>query len=98
MLFSTIVFPTDLHQLDDLNLVFQGHDLAVDRLHGDDVLVVLVKVDAVDAGEELLEVGLDDGGVGGLPQDLQQVVVADEVEARELSSLFLQTTATVEEY
>ena len=81
---------TDLNHLNDLDLVLQGHDLAIHRPHGDNVLILLVKVDAVDASEELLEVGLDDGGVGGLTQNLQQVVITDEVESGELGTLLLQ--------
>ena len=40
--------------------------------------------------EELLEVRLDDGRVLGLAEDLEQVVVADEVEAREGLALLLE--------
>ena len=83
-------FSTDLNHLNDLDLVLQGDDLAIHRLHGNDVLILLVKVDAVDASEELLEVGLDDSGVGRLTQNLQQVVVTNEVESGELGTLLLQ--------
>ena len=44
----------------------------------------------MDAGEELLEVRLDDERVLGLAEDLEQVVVADEVEAREALPLVLE--------
>lgn len=83
-------FSTDLNHLHNLDLVLQGHDLAINRFHGDNVLIVLIKVDAVDAREELLQVGLDDCGIGGLTKDLQQVIVTDEIETGELSTLFLQ--------
>lgn len=47
------------------------------------MLAPLVKVHTVDTSEELLEMGLDDGRVLGLAQDLQEVVVTDEVETRQ---------------
>ena len=80
---------TDLDLGHDLYVLAERHDLAVQALHGDDVLVALAELDAVDAGEELLQVRLDDGRVGRLAEDLQQVVVADEVEAREEAALLL---------
>ena len=39
------------------------------------MLVTLVEVDAVDAGKQFLQVGLDNGGFGGLAQDLKQIAV-----------------------
>ena len=51
--------------------------------------VLFVEGDLKDAAEELLEVALDDGRVLGLAQDLEQVVVTDEIEARELLALLL---------
>lgn len=42
--------------------------------------------------EEFLQVRLDDGWVGRLAQDLQQVVVSDEVEARKRRAFFLKRT------
>ena len=42
-----------------------------------------VKTNAVDSGEQLLQVGLDHHGLGRLAQDLQKVVVADEIEPAE---------------
>lgn len=42
--------------------------------------------------EEFLQVRLDDGGVGRLAEDLQQVIVSDEVEAGKRRSLFLIST------
>ena len=79
-----------LHLGGDPDLLPQRDDLSLERVHGDDVLLLGVEVDAVDAGEELLEVRLDDGGLGRLAQDLEEVVVADEVKAREAGALLLQ--------
>lgn len=42
--------------------------------------------------EEFLQVGLDDGWVGRLAKDLQQVIVTDEVEARKGRALLLRRT------
>ena len=39
------------------------------------MLVAIVQVDTVDAGKQFLQVGLDDGGFGGLAQDLKQIAV-----------------------
>lgn len=61
-------------------LVLEWHDLLLERVHGDDVLLLVVEVDVVDAGEELLQVRLDHGRLRRLAQDLKEVVVADEVE------------------
>lgn len=44
--------------------------------------------------EEFLQVRLDDGGVGRLAEDLQQVVVSDEVEAWKRRAFFLRRTHT----
>ena len=43
----------------------------------------------MDASKQLLEVCLDDAGVGGLSKDLQEIVVSNEVEAREDGALLL---------
>ena len=43
----------------------------------------------MDASKQLLEVCLDDAGVGGLSKDLQEIVVPNEVEAREDGALLL---------
>ena len=58
------------------------------RVHADDVLVTIVKVHTVDAGKQFLQVGLDNGGFGGLAQDLKKVFINDEVEPRESGPLF----------
>lgn len=42
--------------------------------------------------EEFLQVRLDDGRVGRLAEDLQQVVVSDEIEARKRRAFFLKHT------
>ena len=74
----------------DPDLLPQRDDLSLQRVHRDNVLLLGVEVDAVDAGEELLEVRLDDGRFCGLAQDLEEVVVADEVKAGETGPLFFQ--------
>ena len=74
----------DRHRLE------QRHDLALERAHRRDRRVALRELHLRDAGEELLEVRLDDDGVLGLAEDLEQVVVADEVEAREALPLLLE--------
>ena len=43
----------------------------------------------MDASKQLLEVCLDDAGVGGLSKDLQEIIVPNEVEAREDGALLL---------
>ena len=67
----------------------ERHHLAIQRLHGRDMPIALAELDTVDARKELLEMRLDHSGIRGLTKDLQQVVVADEVEAREQAALFL---------
>ena len=37
----------------------------------------------MDASKQLLQVGLDDVGIGSLSQDLQEIVIPNEVETRE---------------
>ena len=48
----------------------------------------------MDAGEQLLQMGLDHVRVGRLAQDLQQVVVTDEVEAWEKRAFLLKLRYT----
>lgn len=67
----------------DLHRLQEGYNLTLQGLHGGDMLAPLVKVHAVDTSKELLQMGLDDGRVLGLAQDLQEVVVTDEVETRQ---------------
>ena len=43
----------------------------------------------MDASKQLLQVGLDDVGVGSLSQDLQEIVIPNEVETRENGPFFL---------
>lgn len=52
--------------------------------------IQLTNIHLLDTREQLLEVRLDDGRVAGLAQNLQQVVITQEVEARELRALLLQ--------
>ena len=73
----------------DLDVVPERNDLALDGVHRHDELVGLVEVDVVDAGEQLLQVRLNDGRLGGLAQDLEKVVVADEVEPRKAGPFLL---------
>ncbi len=82
--------PPYLHFRYDLHLVLEWHHFAVERLHGHDVLAAVVELHRVDSGEELLEVRLDDLRVGGLTEDLEQIVVSDEVETREQGPLLLR--------
>ena len=58
-----------------------------------DLLLVVGKVHGVNRLEQLFEVGLDDGRILRLPENLQQVVVPDEVEPREFRPLLLQEVA-----
>ena len=53
-------------------------------------LEVLLELELVDAFEALAQEGLDAEGVLGLGQDLEQLVVGQEVEAREGETLGLQ--------
>ena len=73
-----------------LHLAHERHELALERAHGHDVLVALVELDLIDAGEELLQVRLYDERIGRLAEYLEQVVVADEVEARKHGPLVLE--------
>ena len=75
----------------------QLHHLFQRTLHRQDLLALggllrvgVVEVDLMDAGEQLLQVRLDHLRVRALAQDLEQVLVADEVEAGESASLLLQ--------
>ena len=43
----------------------------------------------MDASKQLLEVSLDDAGVGSLSKDLQEIVVSNEVETGEDGALLL---------
>ena len=43
----------------------------------------------MDASKQLLEVSLDDAGVGSLSKDLQEIVVPNEVETGEDGALLL---------
>jgi hypothetical protein len=43
----------------------------------------------MDSSEQFLEVGLDDHRVGGLAKNLKQIIVTDEVKARENGTFFL---------
>jgi len=68
----------------------QGDNLSFDGVHGHDELVRLVKVDVVNSGKELLQVSLDDGGLGGLAKDLEKVIIADEIKSRKARSFLFQ--------
>ena len=59
----------------------------------DDVGVRGVEGEGADAGEHLLEVLLGLGDVAGVADDLEEVLVADEVEARERRALLLEVVA-----
>ena len=65
--------------------------------HCQDLTVVFGELHAVNPGKELLEVGLDDGRLSGLAQDLQQVVIANEIEAGKGRTLLLQRETTAED-
>ena len=71
--------------------ILQWDNLALERLHGHNscLLFVSSKLHRMDASKQLLEVCLDDAGVGGLSKDLQEIVVPNEVEAREDGALLL---------
>jgi hypothetical protein len=58
--------------------------------------VVLRERHLVDAGEQLLEVRLDDRRVLALAQDLQQVIVAQEVEAARVGRSVLGASREVD--
>jgi aryl carrier-like protein len=74
-----------LNTVSDLHGAGEGHRLPLDGGHGNQSAIVFAESDAVDARKKLLKVGLDDGRVLRLSEDLKQVVVAEEVEARELA-------------
>ena len=60
-------------------------------LYGDDLTVIRAELDGMDSGEKLLQMVLDDPRFRGrLSDNIQQVVVAEEVEAGEIRSLQLQ--------
>jgi hypothetical protein len=59
-------------------------------LHGLDVTGVLLEVYSRDALETLADVFLNSVKVVGLGEDLDQLIVRQEVKARELVSLVLQ--------
>ena len=86
-----------LHLWRDLHLSFQRHHFSSYRLHGEDMFAAVIKLHRMDASEQLLEMGLDDLRVGGLTQDLQQVIISDEVETWELGSFLLQKLNSVSE-
>jgi hypothetical protein len=87
------------------DLLQQGHNFAVLALHLRDCRVLGRKADRVDSSKELLEMGLrrceatkkpsqvyhlNHLGVRGLAQNLQQIVIANEVEAWKDSSFLFQ--------
>ena len=72
------------------NVVLEWDQLSVQRPHCHDLLLLLAELDAVDASKQLLQVGLDHPGVGGLAQDLQKIVVSDEIESGKDCSFLLQ--------
>ena len=57
------------------------------------MLSIFTEVQRCDAGEHLGQVSYDLDGVFGVPDDLEQVLVAHEIKARESGSLFLQVIA-----
>lgn len=71
-------------------MVSQGNNLAFDGVHGHDELVGRVKVDIVNAGKKFLQMCLNDGRLGGLAKDLEQVVIADEIKSRKARPFLFQ--------
>ena len=69
----------------------------METAHCQDLMVVFGELHTVNPGKQLLEVRLDDGRLCGLTQDLQQVIVTNEIEAREGRSLLLQRESKEEE-
>ena len=61
----------------------------METAHCQDLAVVFGELHTVNPGEQLLEVGLDDGWLCGLTQDLQQVIITNEIEAGEGRPLLL---------
>ena len=80
----------------DTDLLQQWNQFAVQRTHADDVLIVLVEAHGMNAGEEFLQMRLNDRGVRRLAENLQQIVVADEVEARKDRTLLLKESSKCE--
>ena len=80
----------------DGNGMGEWYHLAMEAAHCQDLTVVFGELHAINPGKELLEVGLDDGRLGGLAQDLQQVVIANEIEAGKGRTLLLQSESKAE--
>mmetsp|Transcript_101986 Transcript_101986/g.255587 ORF Transcript_101986/g.255587 Transcript_101986/m.255587 type:complete len:210 (-) Transcript_101986:1261-1890(-) len=74
----------------DNNRLREHHLLSEGTVHGRDILSTLAKVHRGDASEQLLEVRLDDFRVAGLAENLQQVLIADEVQPGECRALLFQ--------
>mmetsp|Transcript_164092 Transcript_164092/g.521822 ORF Transcript_164092/g.521822 Transcript_164092/m.521822 type:complete len:281 (+) Transcript_164092:595-1437(+) len=68
----------------------QGDLLLQRAVHGCDFLSTLGEIYRRDAGEELLEVRLDDFWITGLAQNLKQILVTNEVKAWECSPFLFQ--------
>ena len=58
--------------------------------HGGDVRGLRVLLQAVHAHEQFLNIVLDHSELLGLAQQRDQVIISDELEAREVRTLFLQ--------
>ena len=58
--------------------------------HGQDLVIVLGELDTVNPSKQLFEVRLDDRWLRCLTQNLQQIIVTNEIEARKGRSLLLQ--------
>lgn len=79
-----------LHVVGELHALLEGHPLLLDGEDLDDLPAVPREPHAVDGGEELLHVQLDHRGVLRLREDLEQVLVAQEVETGEFAALHLE--------
>ena len=72
----------------------EGHadqKFTFDGFYCHDLAIVGTELDAVNTGKKLLEVILNDPGfVGSLADNIQQVIIAQEVEASEIGAFSLQ--------